>query len=283
MAIRIVTDSTAYLTPEYIEQHQIRVAPLKVVFDGQAYREGLDLSNDEFYRRLRTATRLPTTSQPSVGEFQAIYSELAAQGHEIISIHLSGTLSGTLESARSAAALLPTARIHVVDSMTAALAMEMMIRRVVAAAEGGRDAAYILDRLDTMTRDLRLFFVVDTLEYLEKGGRIGGARALLGTLLRIKPILTLNRGQVEVFATVRTKHKAVAALVDHLVEIARGQCVYATVGHAAAPEEMAELGRMLSERLDCADLFSAYIGPVIGTHAGPGVLGAAICPIESAP
>ncbi len=283
MAIRIVTDSTAYLAPEYMEQHHIRVAPLKVVFGDRAYREGIELSNSEFYRRLKTEAQLPSTSQPSVGEFQAIYGELVEQGHEVLSIHLSGKLSGTIESARSAAALFPAERIHVVDSLTTALALEMIIRRTVAAAEGGRDVEYILDRLDRMVHDMSLFFVVDTLEFLEKGGRIGGARALIGTILKIKPILMLDHGEVEAFAAVRTKRKAIAALVDRLGLIARGRRVYATVGHAEAPEEMAALGEMLRERLDCVDLFPAEIGPVIGTHAGPGLLGAAICPVDSAP
>jgi DegV family protein with EDD domain len=283
MAIRIVTDSTAYLTPEYIQQHQIRVAPLKVVFGGQAYKEGIELSHGDFYRRLKAEAQLPSTSQPSVGEFQAIYSELVAQGHEILSIHLSGKLSGTVESARSAAALLPAARIHVVDSLTTALGLELVVRRAVVAAEEGRDVEYILVKLDQMVQDLGLFFVVDTLKYMEKGGRIGGARALLGTLLKIKPILKLNRGEVEVIATVRTKRRAVVALVDQLALTAGGRRVHAIVGHAEAPEEMAELARMMRERLDCVDLFPAQIGPVIGTHAGPGVLGAAICPVESAP
>ena len=283
MAIRIVTDSTAYLSPEYIAEHHIRVASLKVVFGDRAYKESVELTNSEFLRLLKTATRLPTTSQPAVGEFLDIYRDLAAQGHEIISIHLAGHLSGTLASARSAAAALPEARIHVVDSTVTALAMEMMIRRAVTAIEAGRDIEYILSGLDLMVRDLKLFFVVDTLEYLEKGGRIGGARALLGTLLKIKPILRLHRGEVEAFASVRTKRKAVAALIDHLVTLAGGQRVYAVVAHADAPEEMHELARLACERLECVDLFTAEIGPVITTHTGPGVLGVAICPVDSAP
>jgi DegV family protein with EDD domain len=283
MAIRIVTDSTAYLTPQYVAQHEIRVAPLKVVFDDQAYEECVELTNSEFLQRLKGASSLPTTSQPSSGEFLAIYRELAEQGHEIVSIHLAGKLSGTLESARSAAAALPQARIHVIDSKVTALALELMIRRAVTAIDEGRDIEYVLNGIERMVRDSKLFFVVDTLEYLEKGGRIGGARALLGTLLKIKPILMLKDGEVQAFTSVRTKHKAITALVDHLVEIAGGRRVYAVVAHAEAPHEMEEVARLVRERLNCAELFTAEIGPVITTHAGPGVLGVAICPVDSAP
>ena len=218
-----------------------------------------------------------------MGDFQEAYSDLVADDHEIISIHLSSKLSGTWESASAAAALMPDARIHVVDSGTTSLALDMMVRKAAEAAASGKSTADILAGLQRMIRDQRLLFVVDTLEYLEKGGRIGAARAMLGTLLKIKPVLCLEDGLVKPFASVRTKRKALAFLLDHLAGEAAGRPVIAGVIHANAPGEMEELKSAVQARLNCVDVLSAELSPVIGTHTGPGTLGAAICFADSTP
>jgi DegV family protein with EDD domain len=283
MAIKIVTDSTAYLPADFVARHDIRVVPLSVVFGERAYREGIDISNEEFYRLLAASPKLPSTSQPPPGDFQAIYADLVAAGHEVISIHLSGRLSGAVEAARIAAQMVPEGRVHVVDSRSTSIGLAMMVIRAAEAVAQGRDLSHILPHLEQMIRDLNVVLVLDTLEYVEKGGRIGAARALLGTLLKIKPILKLEEGQVVPFTTVRTRRKAIAFMFDHLAEVAHGRPVYAAVTHAQVPDEMEELQRMMRERLNCVDLFTVESGPVIGTHGGPGLLGAVTCPAESAP
>lgn len=281
MATKIVTDSTVYLPQEILTRYDIRVVPLKVLFGKHVYKDGIDLTNEEFYQMLAESPQLPTTSQPSAGEFEDVYAELAAQGHEIVSVHISGKLSGTVESARAAAKQLPDAQIHIVDSLSTAFGLAVMVIESAQAASEGYDSTHIVRRLEQMARDLTMLFVVDTLEYLEKGGRIGTARALLGTLLKIKPVLKLEDGLIVPVSSVRTKRKAIMFMLDQIGETIGDRRVHLAVAHAQVPEEMEELLDMVEERLDYSDIFISEIGPVIGTHTGPGVLGVAVCPIEN--
>jgi len=281
MATKIVTDSTAYLPQEILTRYDIQVVPLKVLFGRHVYKDGIDLSNEEFYRMLAETPQLPTTSQPSAGEFENVYSELAAQGHEIVSVHISGQLSGTVESAHAAAKQLPDAQIHIIDSLSTAFGLAVMVIESAKAASEGDDSSRIVYRLEQMVRDLTMLFVVDTLEYLEKGGRIGAARAMLGTLLKIKPILKLEDGLIVPVSSVRTKRKAVAFMLNQAVEAAGGHRVHLAVAHGQAPQEMEELLSTVRDRLDCSDILIGEVGPVIGTHTGPGVLGMAVCPVEN--
>jgi len=282
MAIKFVTDSTAYLPQEILHAYDIRVVPLKVLFGDRVYRDGIDLTNNEFYRMLSEAQRLPTTSQPAVGEFERVYAELLDQGHEIISVHISGKLSGTVESARSAAEQFPGAPIHVVDSLSTAFGLAMMLIEITKSAAEGYDTAAILRRLDQMVRDTEMYFVVDTLEYLEKGGRIGAARALLGTLLKIKPVLMVEDGLIVPLSSVRTKRKAIAFMLEQASRSVEGHHhVRLAVAHGQVPEEMDELLQMIQQRFGSCEVFTSEVGPVIGTHTGPGVLGMAVCPIQN--
>ena len=281
MATKIVTDSTVYLPQEILTRYDIRVVPLKVLFGKHVYKDGIDLTNEEFYQMLAEAPQLPTTSQPSAGEFEDVYAELTAQGHEIVSVHISGKLSGTVESAHAAAKQLPDAQIHIVDSLSAAFGLAVMVIESAQAASEGYDSTHIVRRLEQMVRDLTMLFVVDTLEYLEKGGRIGTARAMLGTLLKIKPVLKLEDGLIVPVSSVRTKRKAIMFMLDQIGETIGDRRVHLAVAHAQVPEEMEELLDMVEERLDYSDIFISEIGPVIGTHTGPGVLGVAVCPIEN--
>ncbi|MCR4408562.1 MAG: DegV family protein [Anaerolineae bacterium] len=277
--IKIVTDSTAYLPEEVIQRYNISVIPLNVLFGERSYKEGLELSHEQFYKMLAQAKDLPTTSQPSVGEFQALYSELVKDGSEVISIHISSKLSGTVDSALMACKEFPGAKISVVDSLSTAIGLELMVVAAAEAVAAGQSRAEVVAMLERMVREIRLFFVVDTLEYLQKGGRIGGAAALVGTLLNVKPILCLKEGRVEPLDKVRTKRKAVARILDAMVEeFGSEEPVRVAVGHAMALEE----GEMLLEKarssLNCSTLSIAQIGPAIGTHTGPGALGLAACP-----
>ncbi len=277
--IKIVTDSTAQLPADLVQQHDIRVIPLKVLFDGKVYREGVDLSNHEFYRMLAEAKTLPTTSQPSAGEFFDLYSELSQDGHEIISVHISGKLSGTISSAQAAKEMLPEARITIIDSASTAMGLGLMALTAAQAAAEGRTAAEIVAIVEKMIPAMNVVFVVDTLEYLQKGGRIGGAAALVGTLLKVKPILCLKGGRVEPLDKVRSKRKALARLMEAVEERVRpGTPVRAAVLHAEVPDEARELEQKVRARFNCTECYFAEVGPVLGTHTGPGVLGLVAVP-----
>lgn len=277
--IKIVTDSSAYLPAELIQQYDIRVVPLKVLFDDKIYREGIDLDNQEFYRLLAKAETLPTTSQPSAGEFFDLYSELSRDGHEIISIHIGSKLSGTISSAQSAKEMLPEARIYIIDSASTAMGLGLMVLRAARAAAEGQTAAEIVATVEKMIPAMNVVFVVDTLEYLQKGGRIGGAAALVGTLLKVKPILCLKDGRVEPLDKVRTKRKALARLLEVVEErVGPGTPVQVAILHAQVPDEARELEQEVRARFNCTECYFTEVGPVIGTHAGPGVVGLVACP-----
>ncbi|MFQ6059104.1 MAG: DegV family protein [Anaerolineae bacterium] len=274
--IRIVTDSSVHLLPELIREHDIHVVPLKVIFGQRSYREGVELSNEEFYRLLREAEELPTTTQPAAGEFLEVYSRLAQGDDEIISIHLSSKLSGTVNSAMQAKEMLPQAQITIVDTPWISAALGMIVLEAARAVEAGSAQEQVLARVEELIPRMNIIFVVDTLEYLQKGGRIGGAAALVGTLLRVKPILHLKEARIEPLDRVRTKRAALRRLLELMAErVPPGAPVHVGVLHAQALAEAQELERGVRSRFDCAELFFAEIGPVVGAHVGPGTVGLA--------
>lgn len=274
--VKIVTDSTAYLPAELIARYGIRVIPLKVLFGPEAYTEGVDISNEEFYRKLAKASTLPTTSQPSIGDFVQVYDKAAREAAAILSIHISGKLSATINSALNAKDELPQVQIEVVDSLCSCMGMGMIVLAAARAAEEGQALSQIRASIERLIKGMHLFFVVDTLEYLHKGGRIGGAATLLGTALRIKPILCVKDGQIEALARVRTKRKAVARMLELVEErVQRGAAVHVAVFHAQAVEEALALQQEVRARFDCAEMHLSEIGACIGTHVGPGAVGLA--------
>jgi DegV family protein with EDD domain len=275
--IKIVTDTTAYLSEAYVREHDMRVVPLTVHFGAEAFKETIELSNEEFYARLRSAPAMPTTSQPSPGEFLDVYRAVADAGHEILVLPISSKLSGTHASATAAKDMLPSARISVVDTLSASLALELMIRAAVDAIEGGATLPQVAEQMESLKSRIYTLFVVDTLEYLAKGGRIGSAKAFLGTMLSVKPILILNGGAIEALEQVRTKRKAVARMLD-LIEShvgSHGRQAKVAVTHSLAREEAEAARRELVERLGCSEPSLAELGPVIGAHTGPGVVAVA--------
>lgn len=275
--IKLVTDSTAYLSEELVRQHDIRVVPLYVHFGETAFREGVDLSNGEFFARLKEAPVLPTTSQPSAGEFYQVFKELVDEGHEIITLTISSRLSGTWNSAMAAKEMLPEADISVVDSLSTSIGLQLMIQAAIEAVAAGATRQEVVDQIEQAKQNMKVLFVVDTLEYLAKGGRIGNAKAFLGTLLKVKPILVLQDGAIEPCEQVRSKRKAQARMLELIEEHLGSQGPQAKVAitNALVPEEAHSLAQELSERLCCAEPTVADIGPVIGTHTGPGVIGVA--------
>jgi DegV family protein with EDD domain len=275
--IKIVTDTTAYLSEAYVREHDIRVVPLTIHFGVEAFKETFELSNEEFYARLKSAPAMPTTSQPSPGEFLDAYRAIADAGHAILVLPISSGLSGTYASAIAAKDMLPGTRISVVDTLCTSLALELMLRAAVDAIERGATLPQVAEQMESLKRRICTLFVVDTLEYLAKGGRIGSAKAFLGTMLSVKPILTLNGGAIEALEQVRTKRKAVARMLD-LIEShvgSHGRQAKIAVTHSLAREEAEAVRRELVERLGCPEPSLAELGPVIGAHTGPGVVAVA--------
>ena len=270
--VKIVTDSTAYLSPEEIARYDIHVLPLKVIFGLDAYSEGVDITNEEFYRRLAKAATLPTTSQPSVSDFPRIYGELAQRGHPILSMHISSHLSGTVNSAMAAKEQLPQAQIEVIDSLS--LDLRTVVTRAAEAAEAGQTLPQLKASIEKLNTSMNGFGVLDTLEYLWKGGRIGSAKALLGTLLRIKPVLAFEAGEVKVLHKARTTRKAIEYILEVMRERIEGSTpIHAVVVHTHTIELALVLKKEVQAHFNCAELDLLELGPVLGTHIGPGFFG----------
>jgi DegV family protein with EDD domain len=276
--IKIVTDSTAYLTEATVRQHDIHVVPLCVHFGEEEFREGVELSHKDFYARLKAAPVLPTTSQPSAGEFYEVFKELVDAGHEVVALTISSKLSGTWNSAMAAKEMLPDAAISVIDSLSTALGLQLMLAATVEAIHAGASREQIVDQVEEIKAKIHVLFVVDTLEYLAKGGRIGNAKAFMGTLLKVKPILVLQDGAIEPLEQVRSKQKAQARMLELVDEYVGDKGVQAKIAICGAlvPDEVSALSRELVGRLGCAQPLISEIGPVIGTHTGPGVIGVAV-------
>jgi DegV family protein with EDD domain len=276
--IKIVTDSTAYLSEATVRQHDLRIVPLCVHFGEEAFREGVELSHKDFYTRLKAAPVLPTTSQPSAGEFYEVFKELVDAGHEVVALTISSKLSGTWNSAMAAKEMLPGAAISVIDSLSTALGLQLMLAATVEAIHAGASRQQIVDQVEEIKAKIHVLFVVDTLEYLAKGGRIGNAKAFMGTLLKVKPILVLQDGAIEPLEQVRSKQKAQARMLELVDEYVGDKGVQAKVAICGAlvPDEVSALSRELVGRLGCAQPLISEIGPVIGTHTGPGVIGVAV-------
>ena len=274
--IKIVTDSTCDLPPEVFKQYDITVMPLSVHFGTESFLDGINITRDEFYRRLQASPQLPTTSQPSAGDFCEAFGPLVEAGNEVVGIFVSSELSGTCASAHAACGLLPDAPITVIDPRTTSAGLGWIVWEAARMVEAGADTAAIQARLAEMSEKMMVYFVVDTLEYLQKGGRIGGARALLGTMLRIKPILMLQEGRVEPLEQVRTRRKALQRMIELIAQEMSGYSeVHAAVLHAQAEDEAKALTEQVGDVLSLKSSFIAEIGPALGTHTGPGVLGIA--------
>jgi len=272
--VKIVTDSSAYLLPETITRYDIRVVPLKIAFGTEVYREGVDITNEEFYQRLAKVSVLPTTSQPSASDFVQVYTELTQQGYPIFSIHISSKLSGTINSALAAKVAFPEAQIEVVDWLS--MGMGLLVLAAARAAEEGQGLLQIKTTIKRLTACISLFAMLDTLKYLRKGGRIGGAKALFGSLLSIKPIVALENAEAKPLARVRSRAKGVEYMLKLMDKrIGMSTSIHGGVIHSRALEEALTLEREVQTRFNCVELDLIELGPVFGTHTGPGVLGLA--------
>jgi DegV family protein with EDD domain len=269
--VRIVTDSTADLTKEQQQAAGITVVPLNVHFGDQVFRDHVDLTADEFFRRLKASAQLPRTSQPAVGVFEEAYRTLRQNGDEIVSVHLSSKVSGTYNSALMAAKGVDETAIEVVDSLSTSMALGFIALEGARLARAGKDRASIAERLRGLVPKARVICVVDTLTYLERGGRIGKARALLGSLLNVKPILQLKDGEVVPVGRARGRPQALSRLVELLER--DGHVSQLAIMHGSAPADAEQLRERVAASYPGLDILLTEIGAVLGTHTGPGVIG----------
>ncbi len=278
-SVAIVTDSTAYIPTEMMNGYSIQVVPLNVIWGDQTFLDGVDIQPNEFYDRLKGSKITPTTSQPSPEMFKNVYKGLLEHDHDVISLHISSKLSGTVDSAFQAKQQLNSNRIEVIDSQLTSMALGFPVLAVGKAAKEGATLQECKALAEQSVLHSGAIFTVSTLEYLRRGGRIGGASALLGTALDLKPILTLIDGKIEAVERVRTLNKAIDRLVDHLIQQTKKRTPLQVAAiNANSPLEAERILAKIREKYDIADIDVAIkgeISPVIGTHTGPGTLGIA--------
>jgi len=276
--VAIVTDSSAYIPKDLVKSLNITVVPLVVIWGNETLEDGLDILPEQFYNRLKTAKEMPTTSQVSVPNMHKAFSGLLDQGYEVLGIFLSSKLSGTMQSANQGRDELSAGKekVTLVDSYTTAMAMGFHVTSAAKAAVQGASVGECKKIAEESQRNSGVYFVVDTLEFLHRGGRIGGGRRFLGSALNIKPILTVQDGKVEAAGSVRTKAKA----VNHIVELVHDQCkgknnVHLATLHANAEQEAKELLKTAGQGLNVVESVLSEVSPAIGTHTGPGTVGLA--------
>ena len=280
--VAIVADTTAYLPADLVERHGIHLVSLYVNWEDESEREVDMPSFDDFYKRLRSADRLPTTSQPSIGDFLTVYEPLVDQGLDVVSVHISGGISGTVESARQAKEQLAQQkgdRVTVIDSERACGGLGLLALAGAKVAQAGGSREQVIERMETTREDLKMWFAVDTLEYLRRGGRIGAASAWLGSALKIKPILTLDK-EITPIERVRTGAKAVRRLIEYAEQRHADGADAWVVQHIQAPEEAQRMIDATRDFMGNDPVFVSEIGPVIGAHVGPGLLGIGGVPLR---
>lgn len=276
--VMVVTDSTVNLPPELQNGHPIVTVPLQVIWGNEVLRDGIDIQPKEFFERLSTAKVMPSTSQVTPEDFKKMYAKLLDEGYDIISMHISGKLSGTLDSAIQAKRDFPEDRIKLVDTLSTSMAMGFQVLSVARMAEIGATLEECVAVAEKAKQNTGVYFVLNTLEFLHRGGRIGGAQAFLGTMLDMKPILELRDGRIEAVERVRTLSKATTHLLDLAEEKISKEHgpIRLCVIQANAEEEGKKLLEAATKRFPTslvADAAMSVVGPVLGTHTGPGALG----------
>ena len=274
--IVVVTDSSAYIPDEALGELDIPVIPLWVIWQEERFRDGVDIDPPAFYRRLRTDDVLPTTSQPSVGEFAEFFRQAAADADGVVGIFVTSKLSGTVANALATQAELPGLDIRIIDSQSTSMGMGFMVLAAARAAAEGKSLDEVIAAAEEMQDRVHFFFALDTLEYLHKGGRISGARWLLGTALSIKPVLHFVDGILEPLVQVRTKRKALDKIVALVEErVGEKRMAEAAVVDVDVPEEGDDIAARLGQRFGLSTVYRTTVSPAIGTHAGPGTVGVA--------
>jgi DegV family protein with EDD domain len=270
--LALVTDSAAYVPLDILEKYEITVVPLSVNFGNDTYREGFDITSDQFYERLAAEKNLPTTSQPAVGEFVQTFEKLLETHDSVLAILLSSGLSGTANSAETAARMVG-GDITVIDSKITAWGQFALVLEAAKLREQGLPKSEIVSRITAMREKVGAYFVVDSLEHLHRGGRVSGVSAMLGSLLQVKPILRVTDGKLEMFEKVRTRKKALARVIELLqAAIPAGEQLVGSIVYADNRGDGEALRAQVQEALPSAELHLSQLGPVVGTHTGPGLL-----------
>lgn len=274
--IAIVTDSTCDIPSEMLRQYDIHVVPQILMLDGKTWLDRVDIDPPAFYELLRNSSSFPTTSQASRVDFQELFAKLSKEADGIVAVLVSGEISGTVASALAAVEGMPEVPIEIVDSRGVSAKLGFPVLAAAKAADAGGDLQTVADAARALVPKIRLLFVVGTLEYLHRGGRIGSASRLLGSALNLKPILEFREGTIHPVAKIRTRRKAlerVYSLIDE--QLSEGQKVHMAVVNIAAQEEADDLAAQLQARFQPAELLQVECSPVVGTHAGPGTVGVA--------
>lgn len=272
--VGIITDSTAAIPPELAAALNITVVPLSVNWDGETLRDGADLSYQDFYSRLTKSKTLPTTSQPSTGDFARAYDDLLTKGYNVFALLISAGISGTYDSARQALAHFPGKKISVMDSRQASMPLTMATLRAAKAAQKGATLLEVENIATDACARVKTYFALDTLEFLHRGGRIGGAARFLGTALDLKPILTIDEGIIKPVGKVRTFKKATKTIYEIVrKELGKnGKIDYLGLA-VTSDSDLKQLEGDSNKLFQINELITSYISPVIGVHVGPGAFG----------
>ena len=276
--VAIVTDSTAYIPENLLQEYSIHVAPQVLIWGEETFEDGVDILPEEYYKRLETAQIMPSTSQVTPKSFERIFSPLIEQGNQILAILVANKLSGTISSATQIKNEMPKASIEIVDSNTTAMALGFQVLLAARAAADGASMDECIEIAKEAQMHTGVVFAVDTLEFLHRGGRIGGASRYLGAALNLKPILEVVNGKIDAIERVRTRKKSLARLLALVNERVDGnEPLHFAALHANSPEDAQYLLKALQEKYDPVETVFSEVSPVIGTHAGPGTVAIAYC------
>jgi len=276
--VAVVTDGACSLTPAQGNELGVHIAPVYLTFGDNTYRAGVDLSSQKFYELLSASKKLPTTAQPTAGDFVKIFEKLADDVDEIVTVVISHHMSATIQSVEMAKQEFDKVPVYVIDSESVSLGLGMMAIAAAGAANQGQDGQSIFELVNSIKQKMNVIFTVRTLEYLHKGGRIGGATAFLGSALDIKPILYITNGRIEPLEKQRTRKRSVRRLVELMSEKVGDNPVHVAILHGDIPEEAGQLERIVRDQFNIVDMITSDMGPVIGVHAGPGTLGLVFYP-----
>lgn len=273
MKTAIVTDSTAYIPQEIRNKYDIHMIPLSVVFGGETLREEVDIFAEQFWQEIKKRKELPTTSQPPVGEFVELFERLAKDYEAVISIHLSSGISGTYNGAKTAGQMVEGIQVFVYDSEISCMAQGFYVIEAAKMAKEGKSPEEIISRLDEMKKSMDAYFMVDDLSHLQRGGRLSGAQAFVGSLLQVKPLLHFSDKVIVPFEKVRTRKRALNRIFDLFGQVAGKHPVRAAVIHANREEEAQKIKEELEKKYPDSEFMVSYFGAVIGTHLGEGAIG----------
>ena len=274
--ISIVTDSSAYLPPELVEQYDLHVLPLSLLWGEQVYRDGVDIQAEEFYTKLAVAETLPTTSQVTVHEFQSLFEKLLAEGREVIVLPISSGLSATHASAVQAIKNLNTDKIALIETKLVSMALGFQVLTVARAIEAGASLAECRELAEKVYDLIGVYFTVDTLEFLHRGGRINTAKRLMGTALNLKPLLEIREGKIEAVGSVISQRKALERMQQLVEKRIEGRTpVRIAVFHAGVPELAEEYKARLEKVFQPVESILTHVSPVVGSHVGPGTISVA--------